>query len=173
MPHPPPPLRFTQQQLPGKVLLSANDGRGKKRKAKTRMIILLYMFTVLGRPRSLLCYNQVSHHQSRERLEGCLKKIRTHLDLLSIPRLWEKNVKTFRWDQRLQIHPPVFCCCCCCCCCCRYLKKNLNASRPSEYPSIRGKISKRSGGITIGCKYKASSWYLYGFPDGSNIGSTV
>ena len=33
----------------------------------------------------------------------CLKKIRTHLDLLSIPRLWGKNVKTFRWDQRLQI----------------------------------------------------------------------
>ncbi|CAM9313273.1 unnamed protein product, partial [Ascophyllum nodosum] len=22
---------------------------------------------------------------------------------LSIPRLWGKNVKTFRWDQRLQI----------------------------------------------------------------------
>ena len=33
----------------------------------------------------------------------CLRKIRTHLDLLSIPRLWRKNVKTFRWDQRLQI----------------------------------------------------------------------
>ena len=31
------------------------------------------------------------------------EKIRTHLDLLSIPRLWGKNVKTFRWDQRLQI----------------------------------------------------------------------
>ena len=29
------------------------------------------------------------------------RKIRTHLDLLSIPRLWEifLNVKTFRWDQ--------------------------------------------------------------------------
>ena len=32
-----------------------------------------------------------------------LRKIRTHLDLLSIPRLGRKNVKTFRWDQRLQI----------------------------------------------------------------------
>ena len=32
-----------------------------------------------------------------------LRKIRVHLDLLSIPRLWGKNVKTFRWDQRLQI----------------------------------------------------------------------
>ena len=31
------------------------------------------------------------------------EKIRTHLDLLSIPRLWGENVKTFRWDQRLQI----------------------------------------------------------------------
>ena len=31
------------------------------------------------------------------------EKIRTHLDLLSIPRVGRKNVKTFRWDQRLQI----------------------------------------------------------------------
>ena len=31
------------------------------------------------------------------------EKIRAHLDLLSIPRLWGKIVKTFRWDQRLQI----------------------------------------------------------------------
>ena len=30
-----------------------------------------------------------------------LKKIRTHLDLLT--RLGRKNVKTLRWDQRLQI----------------------------------------------------------------------
>ena len=29
--------------------------------------------------------------------------VRTHLDLLSIPRLGRKNVKTFRWDHRLQI----------------------------------------------------------------------
>ena len=33
-------------------------------------------------------------------------------------------------------------------------------------------MSKRLGGI-IGCKYKTSSWHLNGFPDGSNIGSTV
>ena len=29
--------------------------------------------------------------------------IRTRLDLLSIPQLGGKNVKTFRWDHRLQI----------------------------------------------------------------------
>ena len=35
-----------------------------------------------------------------------LRKIRAHLDLLSIPRLWGKNVKTFRWEQGspMQIH---------------------------------------------------------------------
>ena len=33
-------------------------------------------------------------------------------------------------------------------------------------------MSKRFGGI-IGCKYETSSSYLNGFPDGSNIGSTV
>ena len=33
-------------------------------------------------------------------------------------------------------------------------------------------MSKRLGGI-IGCKYKTSSWHLIGFPNGSNIGSTV
>ena len=58
---------------------------------------------------------------------------------------------------------------------CIFLKKNLNASRPSEHPPVRGgKMSKRLGGI-IGCKYKTSSWHLNGFPDGinSNIGSTV
>ena len=48
------------------------------------------------------------------------------------------------------------------------LKKNLNASRPSEHPSIRG--DKGLGGI-IGCKYKTSSWHLSGFLDGSDIGS--
>ena len=55
---------------------------------------------------------------------------------------------------------------------CRFLKKNMNASRPSEHPSVRGKkMSKRLGGI-IGCKNKTSSWHLNGFPVGSNIGST-
>ena len=52
------------------------------------------------------------------------------------------------------------------------LKKNLNASRPSEHPQSGIKTSKRLRGI-IGCKYKTSSWYLNGFPDGSNTGSTV
>ena len=33
----------------------------------------------------------------------CLKKIRTHPDLLSMPQSGGKNVKTFRWDHRLQI----------------------------------------------------------------------
>ena len=41
-------------------------------------------------------------------------------------------------------------------------KKNLNASRPSEHPPVRGKMSKRLGGI-IGCKCKTSSWDLNGF----------
>ena len=36
------------------------------------------------------------------------RKIRTHLDLLSIPQLGGQNVKTFRWDQRLQIQLFVF-----------------------------------------------------------------
>ena len=37
-------------------------------------------------------------------------------------------------------------------------KENLNASRPSEHPPVRGeKMPKRLGGI-IGCKYKTSSW---------------
>ena len=52
------------------------------------------------------------------------------------------------------------------------LKKNVNASsRPSEHPPVRGKlgVKKRFGGI-IGCKDKTSSWFLNGFPDGSNIG---
>ena len=55
--------------------------------------------------------------------------------------------------------------------CC--LKKNQNAPRPSEYAPARGEeMSKRLGGI-IGFKDKTSLWYLNGFPDGSDIGSTV
>ena len=38
-----------------------------------------------------------------------------------------------------------------------FIKKNLNASRPSEHPPVRGKMSERLGGI-IGCKYKTSLW---------------
>ena len=49
----------------------------------------------------------------------------------------------------------------------------MNEYKPSEYPSDSGEdTSKRLGGI-IGCKDKTSSWYLIGFLDGSNIGSTV
>ena len=57
-----------------------------------------------------------------------------------------------------------------------YLKKNQNASRPSEHPPVRGeKMSKRLGWIK-GCKYKTSSWHLNGFPDGNNqnwLNSTI
>ena len=54
-----------------------------------------------------------------------------------------------------------------------YLKRNLNASRPYEHPPVlREKMSIRLGGI-IACKDKTSSWYLNGFPDGSNIGSST
>ena len=31
---------------------------------------------------------------------------KTHLDLLSIPQLGWKNVKTFRWDQRVVLDIP-------------------------------------------------------------------
>ena len=51
-------------------------------------------------------------------------------------------------------------------------RENLNASRPSEHPPAGGKMSKRLGGV-IDCKGKTCSWRLNGFPDGSNIGSTV
>ena len=54
-----------------------------------------------------------------------------------------------------------------------FFKKNLNASRPSEHPPVRGqKMSKHLRGI-IGCKDKTSSWHLIGFPNGGDIGSTV
>ena len=53
------------------------------------------------------------------------------------------------------------------------LKKNLNASRPSEHPPVRGKMSKRLGGI-IGCKDKKPlHGILNEFLDGSNIESAV
>ena len=51
------------------------------------------------------------------------------------------------------------------------LKKNLNASKLSEHPPVGGEHVKAFRGIT-GCKDK-TSWYLNGFPDGSNIGLTV
>ena len=37
------------------------------------------------------------------KFEVIKRKIRTHLDLLSILQSGGKNVKTFRWDHRLQI----------------------------------------------------------------------
>ena len=42
--------------------------------------------------RYLTCTNAFSARNGVER------KIRTYLDLLSIPRLWGENVKTFRFD---------------------------------------------------------------------------
>ena len=52
------------------------------------------------------------------------------------------------------------------------LKKNVNASRPSEHPSIRGENVK-----TFGWDHRLQVqnilWHLNGLPDGSNIGSTV
>ena len=54
-----------------------------------------------------------------------------------------------------------------------FIKKNQSAPRPSEHPPVMGgKMSKRLGGIK-GCKYKATTWYLTGFPTGGNLGSTV
>ena len=53
-----------------------------------------------------------------------------------------------------------------------FLKKNQNASRPSEHPPVRGEIMSKRRWIK-GCKYKTYSWHLNGFPDGNNIGSTV
>ena len=44
------------------------------------------------------------------------------------------------------------------------LKKNLNASRPSEHPPVRGGDVKTFLGGIIGCKYKTSSRHLNGFP---------
>ena len=45
-------------------------------------------------------------------------------------------------------------------------KNNLNASRPSEHPTQGEKCQN-------GWTDKTSSWHSNGFPDGSNIGSTV
>ena len=54
-----------------------------------------------------------------------------------------------------------------------YIKKYMNASRPSEHPPVRGKkMSNRSGGI-ISCKDKTCSRHLVGFPNGSSIESTL
>ena len=54
-----------------------------------------YFDTFYISPQVYVCVYVWSSHITKVR-------IRTHLDLLSIPRLWGKNDKTFRWDQRLQ-----------------------------------------------------------------------
>ena len=43
----------------------------------------------------------------------------------------------------------------------------LNASKLSEHPI------KAFRWEHIGCQGKISSWHLIGFPDGSNMGSTI
>ena len=54
-----------------------------------------------------------------------------------------------------------------------FFKRNIRTHLDLlSIPQSGGKMSKRLGGI-IGCKHKASSWNLNGFPYGSNIGSTV
>ena len=62
------------------------------------------------------------------------------------------GMKWASWKYQMHIHAQC-------------LKKNLNTSRPSEHPPVRGKMSKRLGGI-VGCKIKekTSSWHLIGFP---------
>ena len=52
------------------------------------------------------------------------------------------------------------------------LKKNLNASRPSEHPPVRGgEVSKRLGGV-IGCKDETTSWHVFIVVD-SNLNHIV
>ena len=54
-----------------------------------------------------------------------------------------------------------------------YSKKNLNSLLDLlSIPQSGGKNVKCFGGI-IGCKDKTSSWHLNGFPNGSNVESTV
>ena len=45
----------------------------------------------------------VTKRCAKVRLQEFKEKIRTHLDLLSIPQSGGKNIKTIRWDDRLQI----------------------------------------------------------------------
>ena len=54
----------------------------------------------------------------------------------------------------------------------QYRQKKLTHLDILSIPQSGGKMSKRLGGI-IGCNYKTSSWLLNGFPDGSDIGSTI
>ena len=91
-------------------------------------------------------------------------KIRPLLLLLSLWCFLKKNLNASRPSEHLPVRGKNVK---------TFLKKNQKAPRSSEHPPVRGgKMSKRLGGI-IGCKYKTSSWHLKGFPDGSNIGSTV
>ena len=54
----------------------------------------------------------------------------------------------------------------------RCSKKNPNVFRPSGHPPVTGENVKTVGGI-IGCNTKPLSRHLNGFPDCSNIESTV
>ena len=47
-------------------------------------------------------------------------------------------------------------------------KENLNASRPSEHPPVRGENAKTFR-WDHRLQTQTSSWHLNGFPDGSNI----
>ena len=51
-------------------------------------------------------------------------------------------------------------------------KDNASTIDLLRIPQSEGKMSKRLSGI-IGCRDQTSSCHLNGFPDGSNIGSTV
>ena len=55
------------------------------------------------------------------------------------------------------------------------LKKNMNASRPSEHPPVRGENVKTFSGWYHNRLQRQNlfSWYLNVFPNGTNIGSTV
>ena len=55
-----------------------------------------------------------------------------------------------------------------------YLKKNLNAPRPSEHPlpSSEGGKKVKTFRSDHRLQRQISSWHLNGFPDGSNIGRT-
>ena len=47
---------------------------------------------------------QLTEHPQVRGKNVVQRKIETHLDLLSIPQSVGKNVKTFRWDQRLLLN---------------------------------------------------------------------
>ena len=59
-----------------------------------------------------------------------------------------------------------------------YTYINRHAGYETKSKNIQKQCSKSSNRVVIiycfvGCKDETSSWHLNGFPDGSNIGSTV